>query len=456
MSLFALLLLAVSGFSGEADAGLVEVYVNDSEDLVTSEEDVTIPYGTDFIVTYHIGGPYRIESGDDNLSLYSIITDVHFLSDTDRRDTCTMCAVPNLKPLGDTDADPGYDTYQATFFSDMVAFEGYRGDIQFSIIMKNRTSGIVWDNVFEIEIVEESTRPTAHWSFDEGEGTTVYDSGATSGSNNGTLQNDPVWVDGINGTAIEFDGVDDYVEIADSDSLDLGSKLTFSAWIKLDSFPDNNRASIILSKYDTLDNQRSYMFFIRNTNSQISLRAVVSDGTDSDGGKCNYDSIYPFKTGIFYHVAATYNNDAGDSNRWHLFVNGTEIENTVISENSIVPKNSTAPLAIGKVFDGEHPGEPKHFFDGVIDEVMIWDRNLSSDEILNVYNENYTPPPPPCQTGDTKLADDGFNQCVCTEGKWICTDVVCDDCEKGEQGLPSISLIPALISIGFIAILRRR
>jgi hypothetical protein len=135
-----------------ASAGLVGVYLNDSEDLVTSEEDITLPYGKNFILTFHVGGPYRIESGDDNFSAYSINVDVHFLSDVDRRDTCTMCAIPNLKPLGDTDKDPGYDTYQATFFSDMVVFEGYSGNIQFSIIIKNRTSGIVWDDVFEVTI----------------------------------------------------------------------------------------------------------------------------------------------------------------------------------------------------------------------------------------------------------------------------------------------------------------
>ena len=147
--------LAVFGMSGEAEAGLVGVYLNDSEDLVTSEEDMTLPYGENFSLTFHVGGSYRIESGDDNFSVYSINVDVHFLSDVDRRDTCTMCAIPNLKPLGDTDNDPGYDEYLAGFYSDSTAFEGYSGDIQFSIIIKNRTGGIVWDNVFEVTIEEE-------------------------------------------------------------------------------------------------------------------------------------------------------------------------------------------------------------------------------------------------------------------------------------------------------------
>ena len=148
-------LIGVAFMLPMASAGLVEVYLNDSEDLVTSEEDITLKYGKDFILTFHVGGPYRVESGDDNFSAYSINVDVHFLSDEDRRDSCTMCAIPNLKPLGDTDKDPGYDEYLAGFYSDSTAFEGYSGNIQFSIIIKNRTGGIVWDNVFEVTIEEE-------------------------------------------------------------------------------------------------------------------------------------------------------------------------------------------------------------------------------------------------------------------------------------------------------------
>ena len=151
-----------------ASAGLVGVYLNDSEDLVTipdHEESMTLPYGENFILAFHVGGPYRIDSGDDNFSAYSINVDVHFLSDVDRRDTCTMCAIPNLKPLGDTDNDPGYDTYEARFFSDMVVFEGYSGNIQFSIIIKNRTSGIVWDNVFEVTIGSASSGDSGSSGF---------------------------------------------------------------------------------------------------------------------------------------------------------------------------------------------------------------------------------------------------------------------------------------------------
>jgi len=65
------------------------------------------------------------------------------------------------------------------------------------------------------------------WKFDEGEGNIAYDS---AGNNHGTIYG-AQWTTGqING-ALDFDGVDDYVEIADDDSLTPSSEITISFWI---------------------------------------------------------------------------------------------------------------------------------------------------------------------------------------------------------------------------------
>jgi len=55
----------------------------------------------------------------------------------------------------------------------------------------------------------------AYWKFDEGSGTTAGDS--SGNGNDGTLVNGPTWVSGRHGMALSFDGVDDYVEIPDTE-----------------------------------------------------------------------------------------------------------------------------------------------------------------------------------------------------------------------------------------------
>src|SRR5262249_6143253 len=60
----------------------------------------------------------------------------------------------------------------------------------------------------------------AHWPFDEGSGATAAD--ATGNGNTGTLQGGAIWTSGRFGGGLRFDGVDDYVQINNSASLEVG------------------------------------------------------------------------------------------------------------------------------------------------------------------------------------------------------------------------------------------
>ena len=68
----------------------------------------------------------------------------------------------------------------------------------------------------------------AHWTFDEGEGTTLHD---ISGLDNHGTIHDPQWVPCGKGHALRFDGADDYVDCGNSRSLDLRQAVTLSAWV---------------------------------------------------------------------------------------------------------------------------------------------------------------------------------------------------------------------------------
>ena len=129
-----------------ANAGLVEIYINDSEELTESEEEFVIRSGKDLDLEIRLNGAYRINSGDENLSVESIYIDVYFDSDVDRRDSTS--GLPQFKDHNGL--DPGYDKFVSAFKGDDTRFEGYEGPIRFSIIMKNSSSEIIRDAVIVI------------------------------------------------------------------------------------------------------------------------------------------------------------------------------------------------------------------------------------------------------------------------------------------------------------------
>ena len=70
----------------------------------------------------------------------------------------------------------------------------------------------------------------AMWHFDEGAGTTAFD--ASGNGNDGTINNATWTADGKFGSALEFDGDNDYVRVLDDPTLDLTDEVTVIAWVK--------------------------------------------------------------------------------------------------------------------------------------------------------------------------------------------------------------------------------
>ncbi len=206
------------------------------------------------------------------------------------------------------------------------------------------------------------------WHFNEGSGIFVYDE--TDNYNNGTLGGDgfgtdlPVWTAGILGTALEFDGVDDYVAIPDSPSLRLREAFTLHVWVKPIS-ASSNRWQTILEK-----GSDSYGLYLTN-----SLTFEVYNG-----GLSPVSIQTPTITlGNWYHLVATY--DKYDGLR-KLYLNAVLVANSTHSTN--ISNSVGRPLGINK-----HPINGDSFFNGTIDDVMIFNRALSAFEIKDLY-ENGT------------------------------------------------------------------
>ena len=97
---------------------------------------------------------------------------------------------------------------------------------------------------------EPSVLPVSRWKFDENSGTIAYDS---IGDNDASIYN-AKWSTGtsINGSAMYFDGNDDYLVVSDDDSLDFDQNMSLVFWLRLRS--DNNDYCIIGKGMNDQDN----------------------------------------------------------------------------------------------------------------------------------------------------------------------------------------------------------
>jgi len=193
-----------------------------------------------------------------------------------------------------------------------------------------------------------------YWKFDEGSGTTAYDS---SGNGlDGTLNGDPQWVEGQIGGALDFDG-DDSVEIPHSPILSITDEITISAWTYMRANASGELA--IVSKGGWAANDLPYE--LTETPGGVIFWQFYDDGGRDT---CSPDSP-PVEE--WHHIAATY-----DGQIFKCYIDGELAEEWAYA--GTMPEN-TASVTIGQRSRGGT------YFNGMIDEVAIYDRALSEEEI---------------------------------------------------------------------------
>jgi len=165
------------------------------------------------------------------------------------------------------------------------------------------------------------------------------------------------------GEALDFDGTDDKVTVTDADSLSVTNQITISCWIKGDTLA-NDAWNVPLSKGGTSSGAEEYTFMIALNRLRLELYIGAMVAID----------IYPttpFSNGTWYHIVATY-----DGANMKLYVDGKLIGQQAQTGNLA---QTAWDLLIGIRRDNSNP------FDGIIDEVRIYNRALSVEEIQSLY-----------------------------------------------------------------------
>ncbi len=200
-------------------------------------------------------------------------------------------------------------------------------------------------------------------------------------SNNGIAvkANNFKYVDGIAGKAIKFSG-SSYIEVKDSDSLDLDKGFTIAGWIYKEN---TNKNQPILSKYGSSNERKACSYQLIDW-LDSTPRITLSD-FEKDGELSNFDidDNSQITNGRWYFYAATYNGRADDeestdsgSNTVKIYINGKLVQSSEFNGDI---SNSSGPLWIGGTTDSI-------YFKGMMDELRIYNFAVSPTDIQKLYS----------------------------------------------------------------------
>ena len=176
-----------------------------------------------------------------------------------------------------------------------------------------------------------------------------------------------------NTKSIELDGIDAFVEVADNSNLSFGngttdSPFSISAWVNM---TDATRFRIV-SKYDS---NLEYLFATGGTD-RIAFNCY-DNSTSARIGR-QYSTALTSLQGTWIHLVATYDGSTSSTGQ-KIYLNGSRVDDTNSNSGSYTAmENTTAPLEIGKLTTTRA--------NGLIDEVAIFDVELSASDVTNIYN----------------------------------------------------------------------
>lgn len=202
-----------------------------------------------------------------------------------------------------------------------------------------------------------------------------YVSGSTTwndmsgGGNNGTLTNTPTY-SSTNGGTFTFNGTNQYVVLGTPTAINNLTTPTVSVWVKFTSV-DATAAPITI--YDKGYDGSAEGFFLRlqSTNPGTLFVGTYTNG----GGNVGATSSTVFTTGTWYNIVGQYTGTA-----WNIYLNS--ILNTTFT-SATGPQSSTAPISVGAMWNA---GAYARFLSGSIPTIHVYNRALSSTEILQNYN----------------------------------------------------------------------
>ncbi len=206
-----------------------------------------------------------------------------------------------------------------------------------------------------------------YFSFDQGETDMVRDLSNTG--NDGIVKGEPRWVDGpapAFGEGIEFDGVDDYIEVPDNDTLDVGEgDISFMLWLKqADDQPADHPRPISKMPLYATDKPGFDLITFGKVSQAMQIFYGMSGAT-----RQTTNAVRNIVDGEWHHIATM-----KDDKEIKLYIDGEMDSSKPITEVDI---SNDYPFVVGACAQvAAHV-----MFKGAVDEVAFYNRALTEDEI---------------------------------------------------------------------------
>lgn len=224
-----------------------------------------------------------------------------------------------------------------------------------------------------------------HLRMNDGAGPTATDD--TGNGNNAPLNGGSAWSTGIDGGGIFFDGGNDWLD------LDNGA----GAW---PLFDNQWGVRTVLVWYNSADNT-GYRFIYEEGGSVNGACIYIFNGNIYVGAwseSLGWNGAWlntPTDTGNWHQVGFVFDSGAGT---FQLFYDGAFVGAPAAAPVDISAHSGNDAIGCNvdstKTHVGDDGGGPEYWFNGNIDEFMVYNRTLSAAEILNNYNYFTTPPTP--------------------------------------------------------------
>ncbi len=198
------------------------------------------------------------------------------------------------------------------------------------------------------------------------------------GTNNGSFLGTASYTNGEVGNAMLFNGVNNGVVVPASASLNVGTGngLTIEAWVNPSEITPGGKANPVVEWNE--GNGSSYGSAFWLTHPSVTIGNFFANLVDTSGGNhVIFSNSGLITTNVYQHVAVTYDKASGTA---ALYYNGVQV--AVDTTFGQFTPQTTYPLYLGE----RPPGDINSWvFSGSMDEISIYNRALSSNEIAAIY-----------------------------------------------------------------------